>query len=139
MPLFAVHISDGVLTGPTLAVGFALAAVLLTIAAGRVREEEIPRIALLTAAFFVASSIHVKLGPTTVHLLLTGLVGVVLGWRAPLAIGVGVALQALLIPHGGISTIGVNACIQMLPALLAGGLFALLARVSDEKRWVRSL
>src|SRR4029078_22204 len=76
--------------------------------AWKVREDEIPRIALMTAAFFVASSIHVKLGPTSVHLLLVGLVRVVLRWRAPLAILVGVTLQALLVPHGGISTIGVN-------------------------------
>src|SRR5947209_20009548 len=124
--LFAVHVSDGVLGWHTVAAGFVLAALLAGLAAWRVREDEIPRIALMTAAFFVASSIHVKLGPTSVHLLLNGLVGVVLGRRAPLAILVGVTLQALLIPHGGISTIGVNTCTEALPALLAGWLFSAL-------------
>src|SRR5258708_5306691 len=136
---FAVHIADGVLSWPVLAGGFALAGLLALVASWRVREDEIPRIALLTAAFFVASSIHVKLGPTSVHLLLGGLVGVVLGRRAPLAILLGVALQALLIPHGGLSTIGVNACAQALPALLAGALFALLYRASEQRGWLRYL
>ena len=44
-------------------------------AAWRIREDEIPRVALVTAAFFVASLIHVRVGPTSVHLLLNGLVG----------------------------------------------------------------
>jgi cobalt/nickel transport system permease protein len=130
---WAVHIADGVLSWPWLAGGFALSALLALLGAWRVRDEEVPRVALLTAAFFVASSIHLRLGPTSVHLLLNGLVGVVLGRRAPLAILVGVALQAALIPHGGFSTIGVNACTQALPALLAGWLFGVLTRAP----WVR--
>ncbi len=78
-------------------------AVLLALAVWRVREEDIPRIGVLTAAFFVGSSIHIKLAvlPTSVHLILNGLVGVVLGRRAPLAIAVGLLLQYLLLAHGG--------------------------------------
>src|SRR5262245_12046063 len=124
--LWAVHIADGILDWPWLLAGFAVAGLLTLLACWRVREEEVPRIAILTAAFFVASSIHVKVGPSSVHLLLGGLVGVVLGWRAPLAILIGVTLQALLIPHGGLTTIGVNATTEMLPALAAGALFPLL-------------
>jgi cobalt/nickel transport system permease protein len=136
LPL-AVHIADGVLSWPWLLVGFVLAAALagaagvgLVVRVCREHEEEIPRLALLTAAFFVASSLHLKLGPTSVHLLLNGLVGVVLGWRAPLAILIGVTLQALLIPHGGLTTIGVNTCTEAIPALLAGALFGILQRLS---------
>jgi ABC-type Co2+ transport system permease subunit len=77
----------------------------------------------------VASLIHVVVGPTSVHLLLNGLVGVVLGWRACLAIPVGLSLQAALIGHGGFSTIGVNSCVMGLPALLAGLLFSGLRRL----------
>src|SRR5262245_34754774 len=126
LPVWAVHIADGVLGWPWLLAGFLVAGGLALMASWRVREEEVPRIALLTAAFFVASSIHVKLGPTSVHLLLVGLVGVVLGRRAPLAILVGVTLQALLIPHGRLTTIGVNAAAEALPALAAAALFPLL-------------
>lgn len=137
-PLLAVHIADGVLSWPWLAAGFAAIGALAALACWRLREDEVPRVALLSAAFFVASSIHVKLGPTSVHLLLNGLVGVVLGWRAPLAILLGVALQAVLIPHGGLTTIGVNAAAQAIPALLAGLLFAPLARACGSP-WARSL
>jgi cobalt/nickel transport system permease protein len=132
-PLWAVHISDGVLTWPWWAGGFAVAAVLALLASWRVRDEEIPRIAVLTAAFFVASLIHVRVGPTSVHLLLNGLVGVVLGRRAPLAILVGLGLQAVLLGHGGFTTVGVNTCVMAVPALLAGWLFAGLQRVN----WLR--
>jgi cobalt/nickel transport system permease protein len=91
-------------------------------------------VALLTAAFFVASLVHVRVGPTSAHLLLNGLVGVLLGWRAGLAIPVGLFLQAALIGHGGFTTLGVNACVMTLPALLAAWLFALLQGVP----WVRT-
>jgi cobalt/nickel transport system permease protein len=138
--LWAVHIADGVLSWPLLAGGFGLIGVLALLASWRVREEEIPRIALLTAAFFVASSIHVKLGFSSAHLLLNGLVGVILGWRAPLAILLGVTMQALLIAHGGVSAIGVNACTEALPALLAGALFpALFVLTHGRHSWSRSL
>jgi cobalt/nickel transport system permease protein len=139
MILWAVHIPDNLLTEPWVAGGFAGAAALAVFAAWRLREEEIPRIALLTAAFFVASSIHVPLGPSSAHLLLNGLVGIVLGQRAPLAILVGVTLQALLLQHGGTWTIGVNTCDMALPALLARGLYSTLRRFSWTKHaWFRA-
>jgi cobalt/nickel transport system permease protein len=105
--------------------------VLLAFAVWKVREEEIPRIGVLTAAFFVASSVHIKLAvlPTSVHLILNGLVGVVLGRRAPLAIVVGLGLQYLLLSHGGLTTLGINTCIVALPALAAGALYPLFRRV----------
>ena len=123
MPLFAVHISDGVLAPATIVAGFLAAGLLLIPALVRIRDEEVPRIALLTAAFFVSSSIHVKAGPTSVHLLLNALVGVVLGRRAPLAILVGLVLQAALLAHGGFTTLGVNTAVIAGPALLANSLF----------------
>lgn len=127
--LWAMHISDGVLKAPWLAAGFALSGLLALVAAYRVRDEEIPRIAVLSAAFFVATLMHLRIGPTSVHLLLNGLVGVVLGLRAPLAILIGLALQALLLGHGGYTTIGVNACVMTLPALLAAVLFSSMRRL----------
>jgi cobalt/nickel transport system permease protein len=127
MPLlFAVHISDGILLWPWLAGGFALAAVLALWGAWRIEDEEIPRIALLTSAFFVVSAIPIPIpgAPTTVHLLLNGLLGVMLGRRVCLAIPVGLLLQAMG-GHGGFGTLGVNTCVFVLPALFAAGAFAL--------------
>jgi cobalt/nickel transport system permease protein len=133
-PLLAVHISDGVLTWPWLTGGFAGAVILALFGAWRIRDEEIPRVALLTAAFFVASLIHVKVGGvTSAHLLLNGLIGAVLGWRAGLAILVGLALQFALFQHGGWSTLGINTCIMTLPALVVWQLFKVLRRLP----WLR--
>ena len=121
--LLAVHISSGVLANPWWVGGFVGMAVLLLPALWRVSDAEVPRIGVLTAAFFVASQIHFRVGPTSAHLILNGLVGVTLGRRAPLAITVGLVLQALLLQHGGLDSLGVNACIVGVPAVLAGWLY----------------
>lgn len=126
LSLLAVHISDGPLAGSWLLVGAVLAVFLALVGAWGITEEEIPRVAVLTAAFFVAGSLRVPLGPYTVHLLLNGLLGVVLGRRAALAIPVGMLMQAVFLGHGGMSTVGVNSCIQMAPALAAWQLFHVL-------------
>lgn len=131
LSLLAVHLSDGALSEAWWGAGFAGAAALLLLAVWRLREDEIPRIGVLSAAFFVASSVHIKLVllPTSVHLILNGLVGVVLGRRAPLAILVGLALQYLLLAHGGLTTLGINTCIVGLPALAVGALYQPLRRI----------
>jgi cobalt/nickel transport system permease protein len=137
---FAVHIADNILRLPWVAGGFTLMALLAWWGARRVRDEEIPRIALLAAAFFVASLIHFKLGPTSVHLLLNGLLGVMLGRRAALAIPVALFLQAALAFHGGLSSLGVNACVMTLPALLAGACFVAMERSGWARHgWPRTL
>ncbi len=139
-PLFAVHISDGVLQPPWEWGGFAVAALLALFGAWRIRDEEIPRVAVLTAAFFVSSQIHVQVpgGPST-HLLLNGLLGVILGRRALLAVPVGLFLQAALFGHGGFYSLGVNSVVMGLPALLAGLLFAGLRRLPWLRRpWFRA-
>jgi cobalt/nickel transport system permease protein len=127
--LWAVHISDGILTGPWLLGGFLLTAILIYLGSRRIADEEIPLIALLTAAFFIASLIRIPIGPTHVHLLLNGLVGVLLGWRAALAIPLALVLQAALFGHGGFTSLGVNACVMALPALASGLVFSLLRRL----------
>src|SRR5258707_1611107 len=118
-PLWAVHISDGFLTPPWWIGGFRVAGCMAVLGAWRIRDEEIPRVAVMSAAFFVVSLIHVPVpaGPRT-HLLLNGLLGVILGRRAALAIPVGLFLQAALFGHGGVTTPGVNSCVIALPALL---------------------
>lgn len=131
LSLLAVHLSDGALSSAWLAAGFAGLVVLLAVALLSTREEDVPQIGVLTAAFFVASSVHIKLAvlPTSVHLILNGLVGVILGRRAPLAVAVGLALQYLLLSHGGLTTLGINGCIVGVPAVAAGALYPLLRRL----------
>lgn len=128
-PLFAVHIGPEVLLTPWRVGGFVLMAAAVLPALWKVGEREIPRIGVLAAAFFVASSIHMPIPGTSVHLLLNGLTGVILRWRAPLAVAVGLTLQALLLSHGGVDALGVNFAVQVIPAVLAGLTFRPLFRV----------
>jgi cobalt/nickel transport system permease protein len=134
LSLWAVHLPDGLLTAPWWIGGLVAAAAMMIVGAWRIRDEEIPQVALLTAAFFIATSIHVPVpaGPRT-HLLLNGLLGVILGRRALLAIPVGLVLQAALLQHGGFAALGVNACVMALPALLCWFVFAGLRRLP----WIR--
>src|SRR5262249_15470636 len=93
-------------------------------------------------AFFIASSIHVPIpgSPSSAHLLLNGLVGVLLGWRAALAIPIGLFLQATLLGHGGFLALGVNSFVMTLPALLARWTFVLVERWRWKDRlWFRSV
>jgi ABC-type Co2+ transport system permease subunit len=88
----------------------------------------------------VSSSLHIPVGPTRAHLLLTGLVGVILGPRACLAIPLALLLQYFLLQHGGFWTLGVNSCVMAVPALLSWLLFALLHRLPWLRHpWFRSL
>lgn len=134
MPLWAVHLSDGILEPAWQLGGFALAGLLALLACWRLHEDDLPATALLAAAFFTASSIHVRVGPSSAHLLLNGLVGVILGRRAALAIPAGLLLQAALIGHGGFGALGVNSCVLVLPALLCSWMFRWLHR-----RWLAPL
>jgi cobalt/nickel transport system permease protein len=117
--LFAVHLSDGVISESFWIPGVVVGLLLVQYALWRLREEDIPRMALLTAAFFIASLIHIRVPPTSVHLLLNGLLGIVLGSRACLGIGVGLVLQVGLLGHGGWTTLGLNQCVIAGPALVA--------------------
>lgn len=127
--IWAVHISDGVLAPMYWQAGLLVAGLLAWVGSWRLRDEEVPRVALLTAAFFIASLIHVRVGPTSAHLLLNGLGGVLLGWRVALAIPLALLLQALLFSHGGFFALGVNACVMVVPALGASWLFGLGRRL----------
>ena len=118
-----MHISEGILSPSVLVAGAALSAAGVAIGLKKLENEKIPRVAVLTAAFFVASLIRVPIGPSAVHLVLNGLLGLVLGWAAFPAILVGVALQALLFQFGGLTTLGVNTFIMALPAILCYYLF----------------
>jgi cobalt/nickel transport system permease protein len=131
-PLLAVHLSDGVLVWPWYVAGIIVALALVVIAARRLPDDDIPRIGILTAAFFVASSIRVPLGPASVHLLLNSLVGVLLGPRAVVAIAIGLGLQCVLLGHGGYTALGINTLIIACPALLARPMFNWFIRHNHE-------
>lgn len=129
-----MHISDGLLPVSMCAAGYVAAGGLTLLAIRRLDEKLIPRTAVMTSAFFAASLIHLKLGPASVHLMLGGLVGAVIGWRAVVPIAVGLVLQCLLFGHGGITSLGVNTLVMGLPAMLAGWFFSTVYTPSAGKR-----
>ena len=118
-----MHISEGVLSPVILTGGAALTAIGVGIGLKSMDYEEVPYMGILTAGFFVASLIHIPIGPTSVHLVLNGMLGLILGWKAFPAILVGLALQALLFQFGGITTLGINTLNMALPAVICYYLF----------------
>lgn len=118
-----MHISEGVLSPPILLGGGVLTVVGTAIGLKSIDYERIMTVSLLTATFFVASLIHVPLGPGNVHLIMGGLMGVVLGWSCFPAILVALFLQAIFFHYGGLMVLGVNTTIMALPALLSSLLF----------------
>ena len=114
-----MHISEGVLSAPVLSGGAVLAAAGLAMGMRGLKAEKIPRVAVLSSTFFVASLIHIPAGPVSVHLLLNGINGLILGWAAFPSIFVALTLQALLFQFGGLTVLGVNTVVMALPAVLS--------------------
>ncbi len=112
------HIPDGVLSAPVLIGGGIGSMAMLAIALRRLDYERVPQAAVLAAVFFVASLVHLPIGPTSVHPLLGGLMGLVLGWAAVPAILVALLLQAVFFGFGGLTVLGVNVFNMAVPALL---------------------
>lgn len=120
-----MHISDGVLPAPVTIGSFAVSLAVLAWSAKKTRPEDFPEVAVMTSAFFVASLVHVPIGPTSVHLLIPGLVGILLGNSAFVSIALGLVLQSILFQFGGITALGANCLMMGIPALISGKLFRL--------------
>lgn len=118
-----MHLPDGLVPVGMAVAGYAGSGALLALSLNRIArlpnpQAEVPRAAMMTAVFFAVSSVAVPVPPTTVHLMLPGVMGVLLGWFAVPALLVGLFLQAVLFGHGGLTTIGLNGLIIGLPAML---------------------
>ena len=113
-----MHISEGVLSTSVLFAGAVLSIAGLALGLRRIRNADIPKVAVLSSAFFVASLIHIPIGPSSAHLVLNGLVGVLLGWAAFPSIFVGLVLQALVFQFGGLTTLGVNTFAMAMPGVV---------------------
>jgi cobalt/nickel transport system permease protein len=123
-----MHISEGVLSAPVLVTGAVLSAAGVAIGLKKMSYHKIPQVAVLSSAFFVASLIHVPIGPSAAHLVLNGLLGILLGWMAFPSILVALSLQALLFQFGGFTVLGVNTMIMAVPAFFAYMLFSPLLK-----------
>ncbi len=127
------HIPEGVVSAPVLITGAVASAGLLTNALRQLDYDHLPQAAVLSAAFFVSSLISVPVGPSSVHLLLNGLMGLLLGWTAVPALFVALLLQAAFFGFGGFAVLGVNTLNIALPSLLC----ALTLRPLLQRRGAR--
>ncbi len=121
-----MHIVDGALSNPVVIGGAIAAAGGIAIGIKSLDLDRIPTAGVLSASFFVASLIHVPIGPSSVHLILNGLAGLLLGWAAFPALFVGLLLQAVFFGFGGLTVLGVNAFNIAMPAILAWLIFGRL-------------
>ena len=130
-----MHISEGIMTAPMLAGGAVLTAAGVAAGLRKMEPARICQVAVLTAAFFVGSLIHVPIGPSSAHLMLCGLLGLILGWAAFPAILVGLFLQAVMFGYGGLMVLGVNTFNMALPAV---AVFYLCRQgiKSNDAKWV---
>jgi cobalt/nickel transport system permease protein len=113
-----MHISEGVLSPPVLIAGAVITAAGCAVGLRKMDYDNIPEVAIMSATFFVASLVHVPIGPSSVHLLLNGVIGLLLGWAAFPAILVALTLQSILFQFGGITALGVNTVNVVVPALI---------------------
>jgi len=119
-----MHLPDGLVHGGMAIAGYGACAALVGLSLWRVDRLPdpgalVPRAALVAAVFFAGSLVSIPVPPTSVHLMLSGLVGVLLGWLAVPVVLIGLFFQAILFGHGGVTTLGLNGLILGLPALVA--------------------
>lgn len=113
-----MHIAEGVLSSEILIISDAIVLALVVYLFKKVEIENIGKISAFSALFFVASFIHIPIGPTSIHLILSGIIGAFLGIDAILAIFIALIFQGFLFGYGGITTLGINTIIVATPALL---------------------
>ena len=113
-----MHIVDGALSTPVLVSGAVLTAIGVYIGLKKMDYDHLPMVGILASVFFVASYIHMPLGFSSVHLIMNGLLGILIGWVAFPAFLVALLLQAIFFGFGGILVLGVNTLNIALPAVL---------------------
>ena len=130
-----MHLSEGVLQWPVLLSTATVAGAGVIWGLRSLPVERLPQAAVLLAIFFVGGTIHVPIGIARVHLVLSGLLGLLLGWAVFPVLLVGLLLQAVLLSFGGFTVLGANLLILGLPAALVGSVLRpRLARLLGDCR-----
>ena len=133
-----MHIGENILSGTPegkciLLAGAVVAAAGTFVGLRRLDEEQIPKAAVLGSAFFIVATIQVPLFHSSVHLILSGLMGLVLGWAVFPVVLVGLILQMAFFSIGGPTVLGLNTVIMALPGVVCYYLFGAGVRGTDRK------
>ena len=113
-----MHISDGILSSEVITVTSVLSFGLVLYSLKNLKNSNIAIVSAMSAIFFIASFIHIPLGPTQIHLVLIGIIGIILGARVFLCILIALLLQAILLGYGGLTSLGANLLIMAFPSYL---------------------
>jgi len=113
-----MHIVEGALSNSVVIGGGILAVAGVAYGLMRMDLDRIPQAGVLSAAFFIASLIHVPIGFSSLHLILNGLIGLALGWTAFPALFIALLLQATFFGYGGPIVLGINTLNIALPAVI---------------------
>lgn len=133
-----MHIAEGVLSPAILGVGAVLTLTGTALGLRKLEYDRLAAVGILSAAFFVASLIHVPVGLSSAHLIMNGLAGVLLGWAAFPSILVALLLQALLFQFGGITVLGVNTFTMGFAAVASWYVFRAVCRLCPGMAGVRA-
>jgi cobalt/nickel transport system permease protein len=128
-----MHISEGFLTTPALAAGWAISAAGIAWGLGKMDSDKIVKVSMASSVFFLASLVNVKLGPSSTHLSLIGPIGLILGWTSFPAIFTALLLQAVLFQFGGLLVLGPNTVSMAAPAVCAYLIFGRAVRYGGAK------
>jgi cobalt/nickel transport system permease protein len=134
-----MHIPDGLMDPTVSAIGWieflvVLGAVLL-LAGNRVKEKNLPRVAVLSAGIFVAQMLNFPVGGGTTGHLVGGALFAIIAGPTVAIIGMTVVLliQALMFGDGGITALGLNALNMAVIAPLTGwGVYTLLKTMTEK-------
>ena len=128
-----MHISEGVLSGSILAAGWIGTCAGISLGLKKTSDYKIVRTALLSSAFFLASLVNIRIGPSSTHLSFIAPMGIILGYGAFPAIFTALLLQAVLFHFGGLVVLGANCFAMAYPALFVYLAFGKLIKDTEKK------
>lgn len=128
-----MHIPDGLMDPAVAAIGWAQFAIVIAVALflsrTRVKDKDLPRIAVLAAGIFVAQMLNFPIGGGTTGHLIGGALFAILAGPVVAVIGMTVILliQALMFGDGGLTAFGLNAVnMAVIAPLMGWGVYTML-------------
>ena len=128
-----MHISEGVLDYKVLIAGYTGTVIIAAAAFKKLKQEDIPKLSIMSACFFVSSLIPIPVGVSSIHLLFLGILGIILGFEAVIAVITGLLFQAVLFQHGGLTVLGVNTVVMSVPVIFVHFIFRLFYKKNQKK------
>jgi cobalt/nickel transport system permease protein len=137
-----MHIPDGFISGPVLAICWVISLIVIGYAFIRVKrdmdERKVPLMGVVAAAIFAGQMLNFPVaGGTSGHLLGAALALILLGpWAAVLVMTIVVSAQALIFQDGGIAALGANLFnMAVIGVFVSYTVYRTVQRLSKGARW----